>query len=359
MEVQVSTKLAKQLQQKIRPDGTIRELREDIKAVQDEVNLLLLEEQSEENMTTRSELNTLVALLENKLSQKMSTVPKNDEHFYFGESSWNPLTQRFEAYKTSNLAASKPNKMPISRPKADAKPRPKKKRGKSYYSLLRTKLNVEERNIRQLTDQARIDLAIPGLPQSNVESIVKHIKAQTAENRVATLYLIDSIAKNVGKKYIKLLEPHVQPILSSTYKHATTKKVKDTIVKILKEWHRRKLFSKEARKSIYDDLKRLSGKGGRNQPYTYQQQHSQINPHRLLDRLHRDCANRPDLRPLLMQTQRKLRSGLEITQDIFEIERLLAQPPNSYNPNSPWRTRSTRKRSKRFQTQQPHLYKNS
>ena len=110
--------------------------------------------------------------------------------------------------------------------------------------------------IRELTEQARCDLQVRGLPKNVVNSICEYVRQSPVENRIAPIYLIDSIVKNIGSVYIQLFEEHVEGILVSTFKHGQ-KKARDTVIKILKEWHRRKLFKKEVRKTIYDQLVQL------------------------------------------------------------------------------------------------------
>eukprot|EP00494_Astrolonche_serrata_P034210 UN34479 len=101
-------------------------------------------------------------------------------------------------------------------------------------------------------------MTVSGLAKSDVNAIVNHLIMSPADERIPVLYLIDSILKNTGgKTYVKLFESHVEGILTSTYKHGKMK-VRDICVKLLKEWHRRKIFKKDTRKRIYDTLTKLS-----------------------------------------------------------------------------------------------------
>lgn len=253
MEVNFTSDVAKTLWNTVHPDGTVEQLKADTRKVQDEYNLLKLEEETEGNKLAEGELEKISKLLEEKLDEKLKKNPP--------------------ASNVNNQTIDNQQNHTRSAP-------PARRRTRSFSSLLRGRLSVEQHRIRELTEQARCDLRVDGLAKRDVNDIVEHIKNSLADDRIASLYLIDSIVKNVGKIYINLFENHVEGILVSTFKHGK-KKARDAVVKIFREWHKRKLFNEKLRRRIYDNLKKLvdTSKNPPNNQYSYNRNNQYSNPY--------------------------------------------------------------------------------
>jgi len=332
--MEFETELVKKLQVSLPADGSIKQLQNAIKSIKEKINFVLLDEPSEETTKLKSELEGLLTIYQNKLSQKLKTF-------------------RRKPGKSVSFVVPANSKQNASSGKRDSK-----KDKQSFGSLLRTRLTVEQHRIRELTEQARCDLQVKGLPKNDVNSICDFVRQSPAEKRIAPIYLIDSIVKNIGSVYIQLFEEHVEGILVSTFKHGQ-KKARDTVVKILKEWHRRKLFKKEVRKTIYDQLVQLGGNAPERsrtyqvargskpllphpqqqqrqptqrahaQPYSYQPPQPAFNVEAALQRFQFDVQTRPDLRPHLDQIHMKLSMHQDITTDIIHFQQLVNMPPST------------------------------
>lgn len=332
MEVNFTSDVAKNLWKTVHPDGTVEQLKADTRKVQDEYNLLKLEEETEGNKLAEEELEKISKLLEDKLDEKLKKNPPAS----------NVNNQTIDNQQNNTRSA----------------PPARRSRQRSFSSLLRGRLSVEQHRIRELTEQARCDLRVDGLAKRDVNDMVEHIKNSLADDRIASLYLIDSIVKNVGKVYINLFENHVEGILVSTFKHGK-KKARDAVVKIFREWHKRKLFNEKLRRRIYDNLKKLvdTSKNPPNQySYTRNNQYSipynhnpyptnyqrypyednvrtQQTPPINIPAIMRHCQNqlqsRPDLFYLFPQLEnitQKARRNENITQELIDLQALINAP---------------------------------
>jgi len=283
----------------------VEQIKSDIIKVEAKINLLTLDDATEENKAAQQELTQLVTFLENRLSRAIVTKPSSN--------SPSPNSFKSDVHSDKNSLGT-----------TTASSRRRRKQI-SFARLLESRLSVEEHRIRQLTEQARADMKIPGLPKLDVKDMVKHIKESAAEDRIPALYLIDSIVKNVGKPYIDLFEPHVEGVLVSTFKHSQ-KRARDTVVKILREWHKRKLFPKKLLKRIYDSLIQLDEQQKRSpninnsshRPYQYNAARRgglNVNHNELLRQYqYKVHSKRPDLQPQLQAIYQKLHMNMDITQ---------------------------------------------
>eukprot|EP01084_Bolivina_argentea_P114119 203248_1 len=124
------------------------------------------------------------------------------------------------------------------------------KKAKTFKSML-AGLTCEKHKISHLTQQARIDLAHEEtLAEVDVNAITSFIVNKNADNRLAGIYLIDSICQNVGGKYVPLFEEHIFPLIETTYRYGSSQ-TRKTLCKILNIWKSRKIFPIEILRNIY------------------------------------------------------------------------------------------------------------
>ena len=97
------------------------------------------------------------------------------------------------------------------------------KQVKTFKSMLQS-LTCERDKIGHLMRQARADLQHQEtLAEVDVNAIVSYIVSRNADDRMAGIYLIDSICQNVQGKFVPLFEEHIFPIIETTYRYGTTK----------------------------------------------------------------------------------------------------------------------------------------
>ena len=84
-------------------------------------------------------------------------------------------------------------------------------------------LTCEKHKIGHLTAQARADLQYQEtLAEIDVNAITSYIVNKAADDRLAGIYLIDSICQNVGGKFIPLFEEHIFPLIETTYRYGSS-----------------------------------------------------------------------------------------------------------------------------------------
>ena len=118
-----------------------------------------------------------------------------------------------------------------------------KQQPKTYKLLLETALSVQLDSIKELTRQAQGDLEHDqNLADVNVNAIISYGTKQTADNRRAVLFLIDSILRNVGGRYRKLFEGHIVGFLEATYRYG--RHIRPDIRKLCNSWKDKQLFTR-------------------------------------------------------------------------------------------------------------------
>ena len=96
------------------------------------------------------------------------------------------------------------------------------KKVKTFKSLL-SGLTCEKHKTGHLTQQARADLTYQEtLAEVDVNAIISFIVNKAADDRLAGLYLIDSICQNVGGKFVPLFEEHLFGIIETTYRYGSS-----------------------------------------------------------------------------------------------------------------------------------------
>jgi len=124
---------------------------------------------------------------------------------------------------------------------------------KTFKSMLQG-LTCERDKIGHLMRQARADLNHEAtLAEVDVNAIVSFIVSKNADDRMAGIYLIDSICQNVGGKFVPLFEEHIFPIIETTYRYGTSQTRKN-LCKILNIWKSRTIFPLEVLRRIYHSI---------------------------------------------------------------------------------------------------------
>jgi len=221
---------------------------------------------------------------------------------------------------------------------------------KTFYSLLKERLTVESRRIDQLTRQAHVDLSQQGLAENNVKAICKWLQQQQADDRLASLYLIDSICRMVRGRYITLFQPEIRAIVVATFKYGGSK-IRKKIMKIVKTWQKKQVFPEHELTAIDQDITVLD-----NQPTYAPKQppppsrpkpsvpynrashnHSrapqntrvggQVDVAAILKKFDEEVDTRPELRPKLAEMVTKVLQGRDVTQDILDFWQKLSVTP--------------------------------
>ena len=100
-------------------------------------------------------------------------------------------------------------------------PKKKKKTSlfpRSYKDLLEDKLCTSKRKIIYLTKQAKIDLNHDiELAKSDVNAIIRHCNKIAVSEKLAVIYLIDSISQDIGGLFIELFAKHIVDIMKISY----------------------------------------------------------------------------------------------------------------------------------------------
>eukprot|EP01083_Nonionella_stella_P027402 75441_1 len=139
------------------------------------------------------------------------------------------------------------------------------KKLKTFKSML-SGLTCEKHKIGHLTQQARADLHHDEtLAEVDVNAITSFIVNKNADDRLAGLYLIDSICQNVSGKYVPLFEEHIFPLIETTYRYGSSQ-TRKSLCKILSIWKSRKIFPIEILRNIYKAISNQQSESNTHNP---------------------------------------------------------------------------------------------
>jgi len=257
---------------------------------------------------------------------------------------------------------------------------------KTFKKLLEDKLSLKADCIKFLTNQAKVDAAYPVLVENDVRAIVDHLIPMNAEQRLAPIYLMDSIFKNIGNLFITKFEPHIEGILVKTYKYGK-EKTRSRINTIVREWTKHGFFSIQLMNNIKRNIAQIKpvsakpeampmgvrpiippGSSARVSLPTS----GPVNVHLMISQLESHLMMRPDLEVMLNHIKARAARSLDITDDVFQFNARLARPappihreraPGSKNapPSGPAKRRyqgrdSGRPRKKRNKSEREQIW---
>jgi len=236
---------------------------------------------------------------------------------------------------------------------------------KTFRKLLETKLNLKQDSIKFLTNQAKVDATYPILVDNDVRAIVDYLIPLNAEQRLAPIFLMDSIFKNIGNLFIEKFVPHIEGILVKTYKYGKDE-TRQRITTIVREWTKHGFFPLPLMKNIkmgISSMKRISTKPPEPEPMPMGMRpiippgggaivnvprNGPINVHLMISQLESHLVMRPDLGVMLSHIKERSSRGLDITEEVFQFNARLARPaPQIHRERAPGSRNTTTQSVKR------------
>eukprot|EP00484_Ammonia_sp_Unknown_P031091 CAMPEP_0197029158 /NCGR_PEP_ID=MMETSP1384-20130603/8658_1 /TAXON_ID=29189 /ORGANISM="Ammonia sp." /LENGTH=939 /DNA_ID=CAMNT_0042458267 /DNA_START=43 /DNA_END=2862 /DNA_ORIENTATION=- len=139
------------------------------------------------------------------------------------------------------------------------------KKLKTFKSMLQG-LTCEKHKIGHLTQQARADLNYQAtLAEVDVNAIISYVVGRNADDRLAGIYLIDSICQNVGGKFVPLFEEHIFQLIETTYRYGSAQ-TRKSLCKILNIWKSRRIFPIDILRNIYKAMSSQPNPPPKSQP---------------------------------------------------------------------------------------------
>lgn len=217
-----------------------------IEKVPSTIKLLILEKKTFDLEKLRNEIQSNLDLMNNEMAQLIMnsySIIKND------------YSTCIQTFFLTNLKNEKKNVL---------------KKIKKISFVLREKLTIKTKQINILTELIRLNLNQLTFQKSNVkllhshyiknnlEVFIQQLINKSIKERIAYIYLFDSVIKNVGKKNNQHLEKHIIGIMISTYKYSKVKQ-KYIILKLLRKWYEHKTL-KNSIHFIYGLIKQINRK---------------------------------------------------------------------------------------------------